>query len=304
MTSIHEPMASLVRQLVRMFYDKHHVVIMDIMLAHMILSEEDIADKMKMLPREFNRLAIRLRDDKLLCTETVSDLKEDGKQITTTKFFLDFRVIRNAIKYKIYTMTQRLEKKLRDTESTLGFGCEHCHTIYSVLDAQSFLSLDDYTFRCPECKEPLQEKKEESREEKETISTVFTSLMEEIAPIITQLKEIDKLGVPEMSRGKIILSQSQLEKKQEVAPEKEEEQEQISEEDSEPATTQDHIVLALEQTKEKTLTSPNSQHIEENLTVKGIPKMFSEITEDDQDLMTESEYEKYFEVYEKYNTTK
>lgn len=295
-------MASLVRQLVRMFYEKHHVVIMDIMLAHMILSEEEIADKMKMLPREFNRLAIRLRDDKLLCTETVSDLKEDGKQNTTTKFFLDFRVIRNAIKYKIYTMTQRLEKKLRETESTLGFGCENCHTIYSVLDAQSFLSLEDYTFRCPECKKALQEKKEESREEKETISSTFTSLMEEISPIISQLKEIDKQGVPEMSRGKIILSQPLRQKKEEATPEKEEEPERISEEDSEPAAAQDNIVLALEQTKDKTSPPAQPQNVEENLTVRGEPRKFAEITEDDQDLMTESEYEKYFEVYEKYNT--
>lgn len=301
-------MEHLVQRVTRMFYEPHHVVIMDIMLHHLVLDEEDLADKMKLLPREFNRMAIKLRDDRLLSSETISGLKEDGRQETVTRFFLDFRTIRDVVKYKIYTMTQRLEKKLRGQESTLGFGCEHCNVVYSVLDAQSFLSTKDFTFRCPECQQVLVEKKEKEVDKADEVSILFTQMMETIAPIIAQLKELDTLGISEMLRGKIIFAQSGNDKPKEAAtslpaPETELEDEtptdaDIDNEGELSLAKTDGVLIGLE---EEPAGPGLHQAIEEILTVGGEPKKFKDITESDKEKMDDDEYEKYFEVFEKYH---
>lgn len=294
-------MEELVKRVVRMFYDPCHIVIMDIMLHHLILDEEDLADKMKLLPREFNRMAVRLRDDRLLSSETTSDMKEDGRQETKTKFFLDFRQIRDVIKYKIYTITQRLEKSLREKETAQGMTCTACNVTYSVLDAQSFLSMDDFTFKCPECSNNLTEARETTTDDKNAVSNTFTKMMDAISPVISQLKEIDAIGIPETLRGKIVSSQLSEEPKilyeipSAAEPEPKEVEQKVTEEIE---ITED--IKEIDKEKAARELSP-LQEEEEILEVNGEKKKFSEITEEDKEKMNEEEYEKYFEVFERYN---
>lgn len=301
-------MGELVQRVTRMFYEPHHIVIMDIMLHHLVLDEEDLADKMMLLPREFNKIIVRLRDDKLLSSETISDLKEDGKQVTKTKFFLDFRVIRDVVKYKIYTMTQRLERRLRLSESTLGFSCPKCQAAYSLLDAQSFLSTEDYTFRCPDCSISLVEKKEKEAEEKESASNLFSLMMEEIAPLISQLKKIDQIGIPEMLRGKIILSQGGAQHP--AQPLMETPRRGPAEEPPETAAEgggpREEEIVSVPRPGEDiyTLENNNESSIKkasgEIVSVQGEKKPYEDVTESDKERMDEEEYERYFELFEKY----
>ncbi|KAH9386029.1 transcription initiation factor TFIIE subunit alpha [Nematocida major] len=293
MDAVRVPMEELIKRVVRMFYEPCHAVIMDIMLAHLVLDEEDLADKMKLLPREFNRMAVRLRDDKLLSSETISDMKEDGRQETKTKFFLDFRGIRDVIKYKMYIMTQRLEKKMRNKESTLGLGCLACGVSYSMLDAQSFLCMEDFTFKCPECQGELAEKKESSFEEKDAISNTFSLMMEEISPVIRQLKEIDTLGIPEMMRGKIILPQRS------AAPAKPYTEALVTEIQQEVEEKEQEAPMEIEITEEQGKKEEDLQASEDMmLEVEGVKKLFRDITEQDKERMSEAEYERYFELFE------
>lgn len=277
-------MEELIQRVVRMFYEPCHVVIMDIMLKHLVLDEEDLADKMKLLPREFNRMAVKLRDDKVLSSETTNDIKADGRQETKTKFFLDFKGICDVIKYKMYTMTQRLERRMRGQESSFGFSCSLCQVRYSVLDAQSFLS-DDFTFKCPECQTELKEHREDSAE-KETISNIFSQMMEEVSPIIRQLKEIDALGIPDRPKSNRAQNSSTAAVPYEVLQEaKETEQEKVQKEE-----------IEIEE-KEKEKPIEDSAVLVE---VEGKQKLFKDITEQDKERMSESEYEKYFEICEKF----
>lgn len=303
MEEIRASVGALVQRVTRMFYEPHHIVTMDIMLHHLALDEEELADKLKLLPREFNKIIVRLRDDKLLSSETTSDLKEDGKQVTKTKFFLDFQLIRDVVKYKIYTMTQRLEKRLRVSESTLGFGCPRCKTVYSILDAQSFLSTEDYTFKCPECSASLVEKKEKEAEEKESISNVFSLMMEEISPLINQLKEIDRLGIPEMLKGKIILPQGTPPAQKVPGEDAEKPCKEKAEEKTDPAPD---LLIGLSNPEEETYSLSREEEKQsgkapgEIVLVNGVEKAYEDVTESDKEVMADDEYEKYFELFEKH----
>ncbi|KAI5181591.1 transcription initiation factor TFIIE subunit alpha [Nematocida sp. AWRm80] len=313
MDSLHSHVKDLVQRVTRMFYEPCHIVIMDIMLEYLVLAEEDLADKMKLLPREFNKMVVRLREDKLLSAETISDMQPDGRQTTHTLYFLDFRTIRDVIKYKIYTMTQQLEKRMRECDGALVFGCPECKTVYSLLDAQSFLSVDDYTFKCPECKEELKEKKEVQEDKKENASHLFSLMMEIISELISQLKLLDTIGIPEMSRGQIIQATPSSGQKQLHAPEipqalSSEPVQQLEIYSDEPDLPEEDsindsadIIIGLDDIEDKDTSPILDNRIEDTLTVNGVQKRFIDITEEDKDQMNEEEYEKYFDLYEKYH---
>lgn len=289
-------MTSIIRRMARMFYEDHHAVIMDIMLESHILEEEDLADKMKMLPRELNRLAFRLRDDRLLSAETVNDLKEDGRQVTTTKFFLDFRNIRDVVKYKIYIMTQTLEKKVREVEGALGFGCPDCRQSYSLLEAQSYLCRADFAFKCPQCGAELEEKKSPANDLGESPASLFSRLMEEVGPIIKDLKEIDHFGIPEMSRGKILFPSKAPALEDREAPRMEEPKAPAPQAKEPPLRREE--LIGLDEYTSKASEAPALHEISELVSVDGVPKKFSEVTESDKERMSDEEYERYFEIYE------
>ncbi|KAI5191213.1 transcription initiation factor TFIIE subunit alpha [Nematocida minor] len=299
MEDARKPMEELVQRVVRMFYEPCHVVIMDIMLRHLSLDEDDLADKMKLLPREFNRMAVRLRDDRLLSTETTSEMKDDGRQETRTRFFLDFRTIRDVIKYKIYTMTQRLERSLREKETVQGLGCSLCNVTYSVLDAQSFLSMDDFSFKCPECKNSLTETKETAGNDKDAVSNTFSRMMDAVSPVIAQLKEIDAVGIPEIVRGKAVAQQVLL--PGHILYENMRTDEAAPKETVKAPIEEIEIAEEEKQKTEEAASGANLDSEEETVLVEGVAKRFSAVTEADKERMSEEEYERYFELFEKYN---
>ncbi|OAG30287.1 transcription initiation factor TFIIE subunit alpha [Nematocida sp. ERTm5] len=310
MSSASSPMEELIKRITRMFYEPHHVVIMDIMLNHMVLSEDDLADKMKLLPREFNRLAVKLKDDKILSSVTTNDIKPDGMQTTKTTFSLNFAQIINIVKYKIFVMTKQLETKMRDKETKIMYHCEKCDISHSLLDVQSLLDSTTFTFRCSDCGSELKEKKESSENEKMHASDIFKKLMEEVNCIIILLKEIESLGIESAPR-KSSATQEDADTPEEQGREysnnkllfaEEETEEKISIPEIEIESEKEAAVISNEQEEEANdSTSKNSEIGMETVEVEGVPKLYKDITEEDKERMSESEYERYFEIYEKNN---
>ena len=98
----YEPiMKKLLKLVVRSFYEPNHIVIMDIILENMLLSDVDFCGRMKMLSREFNKLIIRLKDDRLIKTDIKVESKEDNRQILKNIYFINYAEARDVIKYKI-----------------------------------------------------------------------------------------------------------------------------------------------------------------------------------------------------------
>ncbi|EHY65878.1 hypothetical protein NERG_01485 [Nematocida ausubeli] len=307
MAAASTPMEELIKRVVRMFYEPHHVVIMDIMLHHMVLSEDDLADKMKLLPREFNRLAVKLKDDRILSSSTTNDIKPDGMQTTKTTFSLNFAQIINIVKYKMFVMTKQLETKMRDRETKIMYHCEQCDVMHSLLDVQSLLNSTTFTFNCSECQSELKEKKESSENEKTIASDIFKKLMEEVNCIIILLKEIESLGVdqgkaksPTSPKDTADLEERDVEysgRKQLFAEDEIEEGVSVpeieieSEKEKSPGKKEQEVAID----SASAGTEPELEMVE----VEGVPKPYKDITEEDKERMSESEYERYFEIYEK-----
>jgi transcription initiation factor TFIIE subunit alpha len=57
---------NLVRVVLRSFYEDRHIILVDFLLSERVLSDEELADRLRLVLKEVNRMAAKLREDRLI----------------------------------------------------------------------------------------------------------------------------------------------------------------------------------------------------------------------------------------------
>ncbi|KCZ76358.1 hypothetical protein H311_02645 [Anncaliia algerae PRA109] len=296
----YEPvMHNLIKHVVRLFYDTPQIIFIDILLKRMLIFDSEIATLLKVVPKEFNKIVFKLKEDKIIKQETKIENRENNYQEIRQAFYINYGEIKDVIKYKVYKMTKLLEVEMGKSEEI--FICTTCRKEFSILDAQSLMK--DFVFRCDECMGILEESRRIGENDPHNI---YGILMESLKEIIGMLKEIDQMEVPFMDYFQVLDLKKkkdayEIQQKPEIKEDIiKEETKEIKEEEEhfdikEINTEHNKIPLKEEEVKEKKISFDNI------LFVNKEKKLFSEITEDDLEKMTESEYEKYFDIYNQFN---
>lgn len=281
------PMKKLIKTVVRTFYEPHHVVLTDILLENILLSDSDFCLKMKMLSREFNKLIIKLRDDRIIKSEIKVEVGENNKQNLKNVYFFNFAEVRDIIKYKIFKMTKELEIKKISMDEI--FYCDICDKGFSALDAQACMI--DYIFKCIFCGNELKEKVIQADDSKIDLKFMLNELNE----IIILLKETEKLEIPLLDYFQVL--EMKRAKEDNVTETVVEEKEKIAEiiNKSPVEVSDEHETFEIVKNEAKI----EKKDLDLYITVGGVKKLFCDITEEDKEQMTEEEYEKYFEIYSK-----
>ena len=192
-------------------------------------------------------------------------------------------------------MTKALEvKKVSDNEA---FYCATCERYFSSLDAQALV--ENYQFKCMFCKSELQECTHKSDENGLDLKEVLNALN----GIIVLLKAAEKYEIPSMDYFQVL----EIKKDRETSKDKitdeieknarEKERKFLNiEKDANMAEFDEFASFPVGETAKKSI-----QETDEAISVNGILKRFSEITEEDKELMNEDEYTKYFEIYSLHN---
>ncbi|KAF7683645.1 Transcription initiation factor IIE subunit alpha [Astathelohania contejeani] len=275
----------MVKLIMRMFYEPHHAIILDILLDKIILYDYELCDRMKMLGKEFNRIVSRLKEDNLIKHETKIETQLDGRQLHRMVYYIDYCEIRDIIKYKFYKISKILETEIKNSEQLQGYACNVCGKEFEILDAQKLIV--DFLFLCDDCGSELVENMRKC--EIENPHQVYTGMMESFREIIGLLKEADGYEIPSLDYFQA-LNLRKTRESQVVA-------EPVREKQEEPIKIKDESIsfdIVGETNKEdKKETIPNDVKVK----VNGIEKLFNEITEEDKEMMNEEEYEAYYELY-------
>ncbi|KAK1348770.1 putative subunit alpha of transcription initiation factor IIE [Hamiltosporidium tvaerminnensis] len=297
-----EIMKKLIKKTMRMFYETHHAVIMDILLEYMIMYDNEICEKMKMLNKEFNRLVVKLKDDKLLKAETKIETKSDGRQLLRCVYFIVYSEIKDVIKYKIFKMSRFLEQEIKNTEKLQGYKCSSCFKEFGVLEAQRLL--ENFIFKCDECSGKLIENK--GKTSIDDPHMLHSIMMNELSEVISMLKELDKHNIPSIDyfqvlalrKGKEMMKSSSLKSEYKICEiQEEEEKQEIFVENEEKNVELSFKVFQKQEESKNEVKEESSIFV----NVNGVSKSFSQITEEDKEKMNEDEYEKYFEIFLKQN---
>lgn len=270
-----EQLTKLIKHTTRLFYTPQHCVILDVLLSKLILKDYEFLERLHILPKEFNKIIVKLKEDKLLKVENRIE-NVDGRQFVKTIYYLDFCMIKDVIKYKLYKMTQ-----LNKVVSMEMYICKSCSREYSILEAQA--CIQDFKFVCEDCHSLLEEKKCV-----EFDHVMHNKMMTHINEISKILQMIEKYEIENTDYFQALKMREEKEKETVVVESKKEiVVETVCE------TFDDEVIETKKDVKEV--------RINEKVKVDGVEKWFDDVDESDKEKMSMEEYEKYYEIYAKYN---
>lgn len=191
-----DDLKELVHLIARLFYEGKYIIVLDMLAEEGLLRDDTISIRLHMNIRDSNKIALKLRDDKLIQSETKADPKPQGinttKTITHYYYYIDFHSFVNVCKYKMLKMRLYLEERI-GKEQEQNYFCPSCMQKYKSLDFDRLLDISTGQILCEFCKSELQvEEHEQSHDSREE----FSKFMEQTAEIIKLLKKTDHLSIP------------------------------------------------------------------------------------------------------------
>lgn len=192
---IDEIVKNLLKFVVRGFYGGSYVLVLDAILFHSVLAEEDLKQLLGINKTDLGPLVARLRSDGLLSMHKQREYPPNSKSVERAYFYIKFPHAIDAIKWKVHQVVQRLKDDLDKNSAPNGYMCPICSTKYTQLEAVQLLNFDRTEFLCSLCDEPLVE--DDSGKKNKEKQDRLNRLMDQVQPIIDYLKKIDDSWIEE-----------------------------------------------------------------------------------------------------------
>lgn len=209
-TSEAETVHTLLRRILRAFYNTRQIIAYDIILKHAALRDIHLAALMNLTPKEIHKLVAPLITDSILHQHSKAEPKTpqelersrlgvqeqfERKPRQRIFYYIDYRTAVDAVKWRMVQLTTLLSKDSQTYDSQ--YVCPRCGRRYSTLDAASLLSPDMMSFLCLDCGSVLQEETNDGVDEHGEEKAKYTRLMQQVDPIVRAMKAVDEIHVPE-----------------------------------------------------------------------------------------------------------
>ncbi|CCE64188.1 hypothetical protein TPHA_0G03480 [Tetrapisispora phaffii CBS 4417] len=192
---IYDIVKNLLKFVVRGFYGGSYILVLDAVLYHSVLAEEDIKQLLSINKTDLGPLIATLRSDGLLSTHKQREFPPNSKSIERIYYYIKFPHAIDSIKWKVHQVVQRLKNDLDKNSEPNGYMCPICLTKYTQLEAIQLLNFDRTEFMCSLCDEPLIE--DDSNKKNKEKQDKLNKLMDQVQPIIDYLKKIDDSRIEE-----------------------------------------------------------------------------------------------------------
>lgn len=190
--SVEETIRSLVRFVARGFYSRPYILILDAIILHSVLCEDDLVYLLGINRKELRLHCHRLVEDRLIVTHVQKE-EHLQRSINRTYYFIHITEAIDAIKWRVHSIVSTIKEEMSLYGNPHGYNCSRCGKKVSQLDAISMLSDDKSTFICDTCGGVLIE--DDSLQQASIKQQKLERLMLQVDPIIMYLKEIDNLTV-------------------------------------------------------------------------------------------------------------
>lgn len=180
---------NLIRFVARGFYSTSYILILDAVMVHSVLSEDDLIHLLSIKRKELRSLCNKLVDDRLISAHIQKE-ETNQRLITRTYYYIHITEAIDAIKWKIHSIVNLLKTEMSTLSNPQGYICPRCGKKVNQLDAISLLSVDKTEFICDVCGDTLIE--DDSSQQASIRQVKLEKLMHQVDPIITYLKKIDE----------------------------------------------------------------------------------------------------------------
>ncbi|KAL8376357.1 hypothetical protein RB595_007444 [Gaeumannomyces hyphopodioides] len=128
---------TLVRSVVRAFYETKHALVIDALVLHSALRDDDLAYLMNMNTKDLHKLCGRLREDRFIQVQTRPELKEGSQRpVNRMYYYIDYRQAIDAIKWRVYKIDKEMQGVTVPVNERKEYFCERagCMKEYSSME--------------------------------------------------------------------------------------------------------------------------------------------------------------------------
>ncbi|KAL9612765.1 MAG: hypothetical protein Q9167_002650 [Letrouitia subvulpina] len=184
---------TLIRSVARAFYETRHVLVIDALMIHSALPNEDLAILLGMQQKDLRKLCAKLREDRLLAVHSRQETREGlVRPINKDYYFIDFHATIDAIKYRVYHLTKRIQDAYKPSAEKKDYYCPRCTAQWTQLEVLDHVG--SMGFLCHRCDAPLE--REEPSADASSGNENLVKLMSQLDPILKLLQQIDSAIIP------------------------------------------------------------------------------------------------------------
>lgn len=184
-----ETVRSLLRFVLRGFYDRTCILIMDAVILHSVLSEDDLIYLLGLSRKELRALCHTLVEDRLLSIHNQREENPQLRLMSRLYYYIHITEAIDAVKWKVHLMVLAIKDEMTLYGNPHGYVCGRCRKKVSQLDAILMLSDDKSGFVCDTCGGHLVE--DDTLQQASIKQEKLERLMLQVDPIIGYLKKID-----------------------------------------------------------------------------------------------------------------
>ncbi|KAI0717042.1 TFIIE alpha subunit-domain-containing protein [Earliella scabrosa] len=147
-----ETLRLLVQHVSRAFYEPKFTVVMDQLIRHQVLKDDDLAGRMGLQLKELNKIMATLEGHKLVRIYRQNELKEGAQRsVGRQYFYIDYQSFCNVVKWRMAEMRRIIDQGLRNELESKGYLCPQCRKVFQALEADRLMNFALGTFNCDVC---------------------------------------------------------------------------------------------------------------------------------------------------------
>ncbi|KAI0628573.1 TFIIE alpha subunit-domain-containing protein [Trametes polyzona] len=147
-----ETLRLLVQHVSRAFYEPKFTVVMDQLVRHPVLKDDDLAGRMGLQLKELNKIMATLEGHKLVRIYRQNELKEGAQRsVGRQYFYIDYQSFCNVVKWRMAEMRRIIDQGLRNELDSKGYICPQCHKSFQPLEVDRLIDFAKGTFNCDIC---------------------------------------------------------------------------------------------------------------------------------------------------------
>lgn len=193
----------LIQYVTRTFYGTECALIVDAIIFHSVLSEEDLLFLLKMNRKETRAVCNQLVNSRMVIEHFQKEVNDQQRVVTRTYFFIDPCECVDAIKWKLHSVINYVKVDMSTSNDMRGYVCPRCRQVFDLLEAISMLNADKTAFICDTCGTVLVEEsaKADTLEKQQRLER----LMSQFNPIINYLKLVDQITIEQNTFESLLL---------------------------------------------------------------------------------------------------
>lgn len=190
---------TLVRSVMRAFYSTQEILVVEALVTHSALRDDELAYLMKMNLKDLHRLCASLRDSRFLVVHTRPELQAGKtRPINRTYYYIDYRQTIDAIKWRVYKTDKDMQGVAKPQEENKEYSCPHCKAQWTQMEVLDSFSADGFVCgRCGTLLERSQEREAPGHQQLSRMNNQFKFMTD-------MLQEVDQVVIPECNFDKAI----------------------------------------------------------------------------------------------------